>query len=180
MSPLLRTSLIAVFVVGMSGVAMGEQISKRQYPGVQNFSRVDATIACGGATTPAAIQAVKADGFTSIVNLRAADEPGANVADEASAAQAAGIQYFHLPFKAAAPDTAIVDRFLAVVVKPTNQPVFIHCATANRVAALWLIKRVRLDGWTVDEALTEADAIGLTSEPLRRFALGFLGRGAQQ
>jgi uncharacterized protein (TIGR01244 family) len=157
---------------------MGEQISKREYPGVENFSRVDATIACGGATTPAAIQALKADGFTSIVNLRAADEPGANVDGEASAAQKAGVRYFHLPFKAAAPDTAIVDRFLAVVAEPANQPVFIHCATANRVAALWLIKRVRLDGWTVDKAMTEAEAIGLTSEPLRRFALGFLGRRA--
>ena len=178
MSRFLRTSLIAVFVVGMSRASMGEQISKRKYPGVQNFSRVDATIACGGATTPAAIHALKADGFTSIVNLRAADEPGANVDGEAAAAQKAGVRYFHLPFKAAAADTAIVDRFLAVVAAPSNQPVFIHCATANRVAALWLIKRVRLDGWTVDKALTEAEVIGLTSEPLRRFALDFLARRA--
>lgn len=176
MSPLLRTSLVAVFAIGVWGVAMGEQVSKRQYPGVQNFSRVDATVACGGATTPAAIQALKADGFTSIVNLRAAEEPGANVDGEAAAALKAGVRYFHLPFKAAAPDTAIVDRFLAVVAEPANQPVFIHCATANRVAALWLIKRVRLDGWTVEKALTEAEAIGLTSEPLKQFALGFLGR----
>ena len=159
---------------------MGEQISKREYPGVQNFSRVDATIACGGATTPAAIHALEADGFTSIVNLRAADEPGANVDGEAAAAQKAGVRYFHLPFKAAAPDTATVDRFLAVVTEPANQPVFIHCATANRVAALWLIKRVRLDGWAVEKALAEAEAIGLTSEPLKQFALGFLGRRPPQ
>ena len=69
---------------------------------------------------------------------------------------------------------------LAVVAEPANQPVFIHCATANRVAALWLIKRVRLDGWTVEKALTEAEAIGLSSEPLKRFALGFLGRRPPQ
>ena len=176
----LRTSLVAAFVAAMSGASMGEQISKRQYPGVQNFSRVDATIACGGATTPAAMHALKADGFISIINLRTADEPGANVDGEASAALKAGVRYFHLPFKAAAPDTAVVERFLAVVAEPANQPVFIHCATANRVAALWLIKRVRLDGWTVDKALTEAEAIGLTSEPLREFALGFLGRRPPQ
>lgn len=176
MSSLLRTSLVAVFAIGVSAVAMGEQVSKRQYPGVQNYSRVDATVACGGATTPVAIQALRADGFTSIVNLRAADEPGANVEAGAAAARKAGVRYFHLPFKAAAPDTAVVERFLAVVAEPANQPVFIHCATANRVAALWLIKRVRLDGWTVEKALTEAEAIGLTSEPLKQFAPGFLGR----
>ena len=180
MFPLLRTGLIGDLVMVVSIVGMGEQISKRQYPGVQNFSRVDATVACGGATTPAAIQALKADGFTSIVNLRAAEEPGANVDRAASAAQKADVRYFHLPFNAAAPDTAIVDQFLAVVAEPANQPVFIHCATANRVAALWLIKRVRLDGWTVEKALTEAEAIGLTSEPLKEFALGFLGRRPPQ
>lgn len=179
MFPLLRTSLIAGLVGGMSGVAISAQISKREYPGVQNYSRVDATVACGGATSPAAVHALKADGFTSIVNLRASNEPGANVENAASAAQKAGIKYFHLPFNAAAPDTAIVDRFVAVVAEPTNQPVFIHCATANRVAALWLIKRVRLDGWTVEKALAEAEAIGLTSEPLRRFALDFLARGGK-
>lgn len=180
MSPLPGATLIAVVVVSMSGVARGDQISKREYPGVQNFSRVDTAFACGGATTPVAIQALKADGFTSIVNLRAADEPGANVADEGSAARTAGIQYCHLPFRTATPDTAIVDRFLAVVGQPTNQPVFIHCSTASRAAALWLIKRARLDGWTVEEALTEAEAIGLTSEPLKQFALDFVSRGAPQ
>lgn len=169
-----RAFIVTGLVLGLCGVVMGQQVSKRHYPGVQNFSRVGATIACGGATSPDAIEALKADGFTSIVNLRAADEPGANVDGAASVARKAGLQYFHLPFRAAAPDTPIVDRFLAVVAEPTNQPVFIHCATANRVAALWLIKRVRLDAWTVDKALAEAEAIGLTSVPLRQFALDYL------
>ena len=170
-----RVAVAACVIVGVSGAAMG-QVEKRSYPGVQNFSRVDATIACGGATTPEAVTALKADGFTSIVNLRAAEEPGANVEAEAGAATKAGVQYFHLPFRAAAPDPRVVDRFLAVVSEPKNQPVFIHCATANRVAALWLIKRVRLDGWTIPKALEEATAIGLTSEPLRQFALEYLAR----
>ena len=86
------------------------------------------------------------------------------------------MQYFHLPFRAAAPDSRAVDRFLAIVSEPKNQPVFIHCATANRVAALWLIKRVRLDGWTIPKGLEEATAIGLTSEPLRQFALDYLAQ----
>ncbi|HXG69538.1 MAG TPA: hypothetical protein VNJ04_02885, partial [Gemmatimonadaceae bacterium] len=84
--------------------------------------------------------------------------------------------YFHLPFKSTAPDTAVVDRFLTVVSEPKNQPVFIHCASANRVAALWLIKRVRVDKWKVETAMEEAKAIGLTSEPLRTFALDYLAR----
>ena len=175
MSSSIFVFVITAFVVSLGGVGVG-QLAKREYPGVQNFTRVDATVACGGATTPEAVQALKADGFASIVNLRAADEPGANVDGEAAAAAMAGLQYFHLPFKAAAPDTAVVDQFLTVVGEPKNKPVFIHCATANRVAALWLIKRVRLDAWTVHKALMEAQAIGLTSEPLRQFALDYIAR----
>jgi len=166
--------VMAGFVVSASGAAPGQQVTKRTYPGVQNFSRVDATIACGGATTPEAMQALKADGFTSVVNLRATDEQGANIDAGKAAAAKAGLQYFHLPFTLAAPDPASVERFLTVVAEPTNQPVFIHCASANRVAAMWLIKRVRLDAWPVEKALAEAEAIGLTNQALRQFALEYV------
>ena len=35
---------------------------------------------------------------------------------------------------------------------PANQPAYIHCASANRVGAMWLIKRVVVDGWDVPRA----------------------------
>ena len=91
-----------------------------------------------------------------------------------SAAAAAGLQYFHVPFNMADPATDLVDRFIATVAEPKNQPVLIHCGSANRVAALWLIKRVKVDGWPVQKALDEATAIGLTSEKLKTFALEYL------
>jgi hypothetical protein len=51
--------------------------------------------------------------------------------------------------------------------------VYIHCASANRVGAMWLIKRVVVDGWEIPRATEEARAIGLTSEPLLRFAVDY-------
>jgi hypothetical protein len=60
------------------------------------------------------------------------------------------------------------------VTDPANQPVFIHCGSANRVGAMWLIKRVKVDGWDVDRALAEAVAIGLRAENLKAFALDYL------
>ena len=130
--------------------------AKREYPGVTNFTRIDATVAFGGATTPEAIASLHADGFTTIVNLREAQEECANLDAEVAAAKRVGIHYVHLPFRTAEPDPAVVDRFLAVVTDPASLPLFIHCATANRVSALWLIKRVRHDGWAFDRALAEA------------------------
>ena len=166
--------VVAVALACVAGVGLQAQVTKEAVPGVTNFSRVETTIACAGATTPAAVAGLKKMGYASIINLRQLSEPGADVEGEAAAAAAAGVTYIHLPFNAAAPDAAVVDRFLAAVTEPRNQPAFVHCATANRAAALWFIKRVKVDGWDADRAGTEATALGLTSSPLKTFALDYL------
>ena len=150
-------------------------VRKDTLPGVANFSRVDSTVGCAGAVSPESMAAIKAAGFAAVVNLRVATEPGADVDASRAAAGRAGLVYLHFPFAASAPDTTMVERFLAAMKEPANQPVFIHCASANRAAAFWLIKRVKQDGWPVDKALDEASAIGLTNPALRQFALNYLG-----
>jgi uncharacterized protein (TIGR01244 family) len=114
-----------------------------------------------------------------VINLRLASEPGANVEEGRAAAQTAGLKYFHLPFDAASPDAALVERFLGLVADTANQPVYIHCGSANRVGAVWMIKRVLQDKWTVDRARTEAQAIGLTSPQLEAFATSYIASHRQ-
>jgi len=150
------------------------QVTKENVPGITNFSRVETTIACAGATTPAAVVEVKRLGYASIINLREASEAGADVEGEAAAAKAAGITYIHLPLKTASPDPAVVDQFLTAVTAKANQPVFVHCASANRASALWMIKRMLVDGWDADRAGTEAAALGLTNAGLKTFALDYV------
>ena len=113
-------------------------------------------------------------GYASIINLRQANEPGADIDAEAAAAKTAGITFLHLPFNAASPDPTLVDRFLSAVTAPANQPAFIHCASANRASALWLVKRIQVDRWDVDRAVTEATALGLTNPALKTFALDYV------
>jgi protein tyrosine phosphatase (PTP) superfamily phosphohydrolase (DUF442 family) len=67
-----------------------------------------------------------------------------------------------------------VEGFLKAVTDPANQPVFVHCASANRAAALWMIKRMNVDGWDADRAGTEAAALGLTNAALKTFALDYV------
>lgn len=169
----------AAFVVLLSGTAFG-QVTKESVPGISNFSKVGTTIACAGATTPAAVAAVKQMGYQSIVNLRQASEAGADVEAEEAAAKAAGVTYISLPFNAASPDPTLVDRFLAAVTDAKNQPVFVHCASANRAAALWLIKRLLVDGWDTERATAEAGALGLTSGALKAFALDYAAARARK
>ena len=141
--------------------AAAAQVQKAELAGVRNYSKVDATIGCAGATDPSAMKALKAEGYVSVINLRTAAEQGADVEGGRAAATAAGLKYFHLPFNNAMPDPKIVDGFLATVADAKNQPVFIHCGSANRVGGMWMIKRVLQDKWAMDKARTEAEAIGL-------------------
>ena len=144
--------------------------------GVVNYTRIDATVACAGATPPEAMAELKARGFASVINFRTAGERGATVDAGQAAAEAAGLRYHHLPFRE--PSAEVAEAFLATVGDPSNQPAFIPCGSANRVGAMWLIKRVKQDGWTVDDALAEAETIGLRSEGLTEFALAYVRDGA--
>ena len=147
---------------------------KTTLPGGMNVTRVDAALMCGGATTDDAFPELRKQGFASVINLRLPDEAGVNVEASRAAAEAAGLRYVHIPVRGSAPQPESVDAFLTAVRDPVNQPMYIHCATANRVGAMWLIKRVLVDGWDVDRAAREAEAIGLTNASLRQFALDYV------
>lgn len=170
-----RVLLLFIIVAASASIAVAQsQVRKQTVPGITNFAQVETTVACAGAVTPASVAAIKKMGFGSIINLRLANEQGADVDAEAAAAKAAGINFVHLPLNGASPDPAVVDRFLKTVSESGNQPAFIHCASGNRAAAMWLIKRVLVDKWDNDRAIAEAADLGLTSQPLKTFALDYI------
>ena len=79
------------------------------------------------------------------------------------------------PFDAAiSADKAYASPVITAVSAPANQPAFVHCASANRASALWLIKRVQVDGWEFDRAAAEAADLGLTSPALKTFARDYI------
>ncbi len=166
-----RPAIVAALSLVPAFAAAQTPVTKASIPGVVNFSKVETTVACAGATSPAALAEVKRMGYNSIINLRTPGEAGAQLEEEASAARAAGITYIHLPFNAQMPDPALVDNFLKAITDKANQPAFIHCASANRAAALWMVKRIAVDKWDVDKASEEATALGLTSPALKTFAI---------
>jgi uncharacterized protein (TIGR01244 family) len=167
--PLLACALAALVIT-----LHAQGVTRETLPGVTNFARLDTTIACAGATVPAAVAGLKNMGYASIINLRQATESGADIEGETAAARAAGITFIHLPFNTASPDPAIVDGFLKAVTAPANQPAFVHCASGNRAAAMWMIKRMLVDKWDADRAGAEAAALGLTSSPLKTFVLDYI------
>jgi len=167
------TAAGAMAIVGLcatSGAA--QQVSKPSVPGIKNLARLETTIACAGAITPESVPAIKQMGFVSIINLRLASEPGADIEREAAAAKAAELRYFHVPFDGK-PDPEAARQFLDAITTVGAEPAFVHCAGGNRAATMWLIKRIAVDHWDVDRATTEAVALGQTSTALREFAIAY-------
>lgn len=166
--------VLAAAVAALLTSSVTAQVQKKEFPGIRNYSRVDATVGCGGQTDPAAMAALRKEGFVSVINLRLPTEEGANVEQGRAAAQAAGLKYIHLPFNAAQPDPKVVDGFLAAVADKSNQPVYIHCGSASRVGGMWTIKRALQDKWPVEKALAEGKAIGLNNPGLEAFVTGYI------
>jgi uncharacterized protein (TIGR01244 family) len=178
-----RSLLGVVFLLGLVAAPFAQQAAPPQAPppasdavaGVRNFTKVDSTIACGGALAPESYAALKQAGFKSIVNIRGASEPGNDVEAAKKAAEAAGLAYFHLPFVAATPDLTMIEEFLKIVAKPENQPMMLHCASGGRASMFWAVKRVMIDGWPVEKAMNELPTLSKNvSEPTRAVFLAYL------
>src|SRR6476646_5242283 len=170
----MKSILSAAFIAVLLFSAAQAQVTKDTVPGITNLSRVETTVACAGAVTPSAVSEIKKMGFVSIINLRQPTEPGADIDAETAAAKAAGINFYNMPFNNAAPYPAVVDRFLQTITKSGNQPAFIHCASGNRAAAMWFVKRVLVDKWDLDKAGTEAAGLGLSNATLKNFMLDYI------
>ena len=162
--------MAALAVIAACGVQTDEPapvaVEKIDMPGIINFSRIGqptglagSLVGFGGATQPSAMSLLKNEGFSTVINLRLADEDGADVKGGRTAAETVGLNYIHLPFdpKNLGPDD--VEIFLSAAGDKENQPVYIHCGSATRAAALWMVGRVIKDGWEVDTAQQEAKEI---------------------
>jgi len=157
----------------IAAILQDPQVTKPAVPGITNFARLESTIACAGATTLEGIEEVKKLGYRTIINLREASESGANIEESAAAAKNAGIKYVHIPMNRTTPDPAVADQFLKAIADPEAQPVFVHCGSGNRAAAMWMIKRMVVDNWDADRAGKEAEALGLTNAQMKQFAIDY-------
>lgn len=166
-------AVLYVWIAVGAMVASAQSVTREPVEGINNFARLETTVACAGAITPKVVPEIKKMGFVSVINLREAGEAGANIDAEAAAVKAAGLRYFHVPFNGAMPDPAAADRFLEAITSSGAEPAFIHCAGGNRAATMWLIKRLVVDKWDVDRATKEATALGQTSAALRQFAIDY-------
>lgn len=123
-----------------------------------NYRVVKPGLAVSGKISDAGLAQLKALGFKTILNLRTEQE-GAKA--EEAAVKAQGLRYEWVPVTADTLSLDDVSRVERVLDDPAAAPILFHCASANRVGAVWAIIQVRR-GKTLADALEDGRAVGLT------------------
>lgn len=105
----------------------------------------------------------KEKGIKTIVNLRPKSEL---TFDEEQLVKSLGMNYVHIPMTADSIKNADIDKFIESLSTKTNEPVFVHCASGNRVGYMWSIYRLRHDGLSKNDAIAEGKTVGMKTESL--------------
>ncbi|HEV7395476.1 MAG TPA: PQQ-binding-like beta-propeller repeat protein [Pyrinomonadaceae bacterium] len=151
--------LVLIIVFSFTGLVQAQE----EVPPIRNFIRMGDQFCAGAQPRLEHLQMLKADGIKAIINLRVPTEHRA--AEEEAKAKEVGLKYFNIPVVYAAPKEEQVTEFLRITDDPENRPAFIHCTASIRVGAFWLIRRVLRDDWSFEDALKEAEKIGLKEAP---------------
>ena len=148
--------LALVFASGAAaGATVPETVDAAAFP---NYRVLAPGVAAAGQPSVEGLRALEGLGFRTVINLRTEKEPG--VAEEKRIVEEAGLRYVHVPVSVSSFSAADVDRVAKVLDDPTSGPVLLHCASANRVGAVWTVLQVR-KGKSHPEAEAEGRTIGL-------------------
>jgi len=174
MAKLTTLSHMKIFYLVCSILLLVSSVAAQE-DSIKNFLRVNKEFCTGGQPSLVHLERLKADGVKSIINLRQPTEYAA--AEEEAKAKALGFRYFNIPVSPTDPKDEHAAEFLKLTDDPENRPAFIHCRSAARVGAFWMIRRVLRDGWKMEDALKEAEKIGLGDHPaLSEFAQKYIER----
>jgi protein tyrosine/serine phosphatase len=121
-----------------------------QFPGLRNLFRVSDGLYRGAQPSKAeGYASLAAMGVKTVVNLRGGH-------DEQELCRRHGLDYVYIPMKAWSFDEEDVIRFLQVVSRTENQPVFVHCRRgADRAGMIVAVYRAVIEGWSKEDALFE-------------------------
>ncbi len=115
-------------------------------------------------------------GVKTVINLRTVADMEGLGWDEPAAVQAAGMSYVHVPMRGGLPDDEGLRKVFEALELGVDGhgDVLLHCASANRVGAVWSIFRADRHGLPVEQAIAEGKAVGLRSPGLEAAARAYM------
>lgn len=169
-----RKTLLALILFTWVPMLSGQAARGAEEPDIYNFLRLNEKYCTGGQPRTEELAKLKATGTRAIVNLRLPSE--FDEAAEVAEARRLGLRYYNIPVNSRALKDEQVEQFLEILEDAENLPVFIHCASANRVGGFWMIQRVLVDGWSLEKAEAEALRVGMRSPSVKDFARSYIER----
>jgi protein tyrosine phosphatase (PTP) superfamily phosphohydrolase (DUF442 family) len=119
--------------------------------GCPNLHKVSAELYRGAQPTAQGMKALKDLGIKTVINLRSFNSDR----DEMAAA-GVDFSYEHITMKAWHAEDKEVVRFLRIVGRRENHPVFVHCRHgADRTGTMCAIYRMAVQGWSKRDAVEE-------------------------
>ncbi len=156
------TALSTFALVLIACIAAAEQKDH----GLRGAKHPEPGVLFGGQPTEDQLKAMAADGLSFVLDLRAEGENRGF--DEPAALQSLDVPYLNLPVDAERleqPET--FERFIEAMDR-VDGPVLVHCASGNRVGALYYAYLVAGKGVDREEARTLAKENGLRSAALEK------------
>lgn len=134
---------------------------------IPNFHPVNSWLYRGARPRQEGVTEFKQIGIKTIINLERElfeQEPG-EVKKERDWAIKANIRFVHIPMHPIwAPKRQEVEKALARITDPANQPVFVHCDRgSDRTGIVMAAYRIRYEGWSVTQAYEEMKKYGARS-----------------
>lgn len=134
-------------------------------------------VATGGQPTPEQLEQLKAAGVKVVVDLR--DPMEQRPFDEPAKVRELGLEYVNVPVRPGATSDQQLDRVREVLQNAGDKPVFLHCATANRVGGALLPHLILDQGVREEDAVERAMQVGLRSPEFLEWGLDYVRRRKQ-
>lgn len=144
--------------------------------------QIDESVTVGPQPSREELEALAAEGFRAVMNLRAEGEENQPMdpAEEEEVVVDLGLAYRHFPVSADDLDPETVNEFREHL-DEIAKPVFVHCRRAKRSGALVVMDRAVEQGMSGDEALQWAEEMGFECdvEELERFVRDYVDEHAE-
>src|SRR6185369_14790619 len=127
----------------------------RNLPGLSNVGRVAPGVLRGAQPGKEGYATLKRLGVKTVIDMR-------TTATEKAAVEAAGMKAIAIPIEMTRKGLKEkVDRVVALMADPANQPVYVHCRHGqDRTGIIVAAYRMKQQGWSLADAETEMQAFG--------------------
>ncbi|RMG42887.1 MAG: hypothetical protein D6718_13295 [Acidobacteria bacterium] len=158
----LAASLALLAAAASCGAPAGREPSPAGAIEIPNARHPLPGVLTGGQPTAEQLRRAAEAGYRTVVNLRTEGEAG-SLPDEPDLVRRLGLRYVAIPVDHAAGLTEDNVRALHEILEdPEARPMIVHCASGNRVGALFALHARMFEGLPPEEALAAGRQAGLT------------------